>query len=132
MGWVVDTSVLLDIRMNDQEFGMASAQCLAAHLMDGLVISPITYVELSPAFNGDVRLQEEFLERNGVEWLEPWTAADTECAHRIWAEYVQRKRSAQGCKRPLADIFIEAFAKRFQGLITRNPKHFTTVRVVVP
>lgn len=128
----MDTSVLLDVRMNDAAFGLASAQCLAAHLANGLVISPMTYVELAPAFNGDARLQEEFLEQNGVEWLEPWTHADTEGAHRLWADHVKRKRSGHGEKRPVADVFIEAFAKRFQGLITRNPKHFTTVQVVVP
>lgn len=135
MPWVVDTSVLLDVRMNDAQFGMASAQCLAAHLADGLVISPVTYVELAPAFDGGAALQEKFLERNGVEWLEPWTQADTEGAHRLWAEYVKKKRAGltgQGSKRPVADVFIEAFAKRFQGLITRNPKHFPTVQVVVP
>ena len=36
MGSVVDTSVLLDIRLNDSDFGVASATCLARHLGDGL------------------------------------------------------------------------------------------------
>jgi hypothetical protein len=27
-------------------------------------------------------------------------------------------------------VLIEAFAQRFQGLITRNPKHFTSVPLV--
>jgi len=127
-----DTSVLLDVRMNDATFGLTSAQCLAAHLADGLVISPVTYVELAPAFGGDVPLQEEFLQRNGVEWREPWTQTDTEGAHRLWEDHVRRKRAGQGNKRPVADVFIEAFARRFQGLITRDPKHFTTVPLVVP
>jgi predicted nucleic acid-binding protein len=132
MAWVVDSCVLLDIRMNDVEFGLSSANCLAAHLSDGLAIAPVTYVELAPAFRGDALIQNAFLERNGVEWLTSWTRADTESAHRLWAEHVQRKRDGQGNKRPVADVFIEAFARRFQGLITRNPKHFTTVPVVVP
>ena len=132
MAWVVDTSVLLDVRMNDATFGLASAQCLAAHLSDGLVISPVTFAELAPAFNVDVRLQEQFLEQNGVEWLEPWTHADTEKTHRLWADHVKRKRAGQGSKRPIADMFIAAFAERFQGLITRNPDDFKTVPLVVP
>ena len=132
MAWVVDSCVLLDIRMNDVEFGLSSASCLAAHLSNGLAVAPITYVELAPAFRGDALIQNAFLERNGVEWLTSWTRADTEIAHRLWAEHVQRKRAGQGSKRPVADVFIEAFALRFQGLITRNPKHFTTVPVVVP
>ena len=132
MPWVVDSCVLLDIRMNDVDFGLASATCLAAHLTDGLTIAPMTYVELAPAFRGDALLQQAFLEQNGVEWLTSWTRADTEIAHRLWAEHVQKKRVGPGNKRPLADVLIEAFAKRFQGLITRNPKHFTTIPVVVP
>ena len=132
MPWVVDTCILVDVRMNDAKFGLPSAQCLAAHLADGLVISPMTYVELAPAFNGDAQLQDGFLEQNGVEWLDPWTHADTENAHQLWAAHVKRKRAGQGGKRPVADVFIEAFAKRFQGLITRNPTDFKTVPVVVP
>jgi predicted nucleic acid-binding protein len=132
MAWVVDSCVLLDIRMNDAQFGMAAANCLLAHLPDGLTIAPMTYVELAPAFRGDIRLQDAFLEQNGVEWLTSWTRADTEIAHRLWADHVQIKRAGQAGKRPIADVFIEAFAKRFQGLITRNPRHFTTVPVVVP
>ena len=132
MAWVVDSCVLLDIRMNDAQFGMAAANCLLAHLPDGLTIAPMTYVELAPAFRGDIRLQDAFLEQNGVEWLTSWTRADTEIAHRLWADPVQIKRAGQAGKRPIADVFIEAFAKRFQGLITRNPRHFTTVPVVVP
>ncbi len=132
MAWVVDLSVLLDIRMNDVDFGLASANCLVAHLSDGLTIAPVTYVELAPAFRGDARLQDAFLERNGVEWLTSWTRGDTEIAHELWADHVKRKRAGHGSKRPVADALVEAFAKRFQGLITRNPKHFTSVLVVVP
>ena len=132
MAWVVDTCVLLDIRMNDANFGITSAKCLASHLPDGLNISPVTYVELAPAFKGDALLQNAFLEQNGVEWLSSWTRTDTEMAHRLWAEHVERKRAGKRSKRPVADVFIEAFANRFQGLITRNPKHFPTVSVVVP
>jgi predicted nucleic acid-binding protein len=132
MAWVVDTCVLLDIRMKDERFGLKSADCLAAHLRDGLAIAPVTYVELAPAFGGDARIQEEFLGRTGVEWVTSWTRADTEMAHRLWGEYVRAKRAGALGKRPVADVLIEAFAGRFEGLITRNPKHFVTVAVVVP
>jgi hypothetical protein len=111
MAWVVDSCVLLDIRMNDADFGLSSANCLAAHLPEGLTIAPMTYVELAPAFRGDEVIQKAFLERSGIEWLTSWTWADTEIAHRLWAEHVERKRIGQGGKRP---------------------KHFTTVPVVVP
>ena len=132
MAWVVDSCVLPDIRMSDPSFGLASANCLAAHLSDGLTIAPITYVELAPAFKGDALLQNAFLEQAGIEWLTSWTRADTEAAYQLWAAHVQKKRAGQGIKRPVADVIIEAFATRFQGLITRNAKHFTEVAVIVP
>jgi len=66
MAWVVDTCVLLDIHCADPHFAQSSADCLTAHLSDGLVISPITYVELAPAFDGNMKLQEQFLTEVGV------------------------------------------------------------------
>ncbi|MES2571365.1 MAG: hypothetical protein V4710_15095, partial [Verrucomicrobiota bacterium] len=61
-----------------------------------------------------------------------WTLHDSQIAHGLWAAHITSKRTGHTGKRPVADILIEAFAKRFQGLITRNPKHFTTVPVIVP
>jgi predicted nucleic acid-binding protein len=132
VAWVVDTSVLLDIRQNDPQFGLAAAECLVRHLPDGLVLCPVTYVELAPEFRGDPALQAQFFERVGVQWLEPWTRQDTLNAFHLWAQYVEKKRTGLTGKRPVADVLIEAFAQRFQGLITRNVKHFSTVTVVTP
>jgi hypothetical protein len=47
--------------------------------------------------------------------------------NKLWVADIQEKHDAQPAKRRVADILIEAFAQRFQGLITRNPKHFTMV-----
>ena len=132
MAWVVDTSVLLDIYSADPTFAQSSADCLARHLADVLVICPVSYIELAPAFAGKVGLQTRFLQEVGVEWPVPWTYADTVAAHQLWNDHIARKRSGMVSKRPVADVLIEAFAQRFQGLITRNPKHFTTVPVVIP
>ena len=109
MAWVVDTSVLLDIRLNDPGFGVASATCLAQHLGDGLVICPVSYIELAPAFRGNHGLQQSFLQQVGVNWLEAWTWRDTGTAHKLWADHVTKKRLGQVGKRPVADVFIEAF-----------------------
>lgn len=132
MAWVVDTSILLDIRQNDPQFGLAAAECLVRYLPEGLVLCPVTYIELAPEFAGDSALQEEFFRRVGVQWFEPWIRQDTERAFHLWADHVAKKRSGHAGKRPVADVFIEAFAQRFQGLITRNTKHFSTVELVIP
>jgi predicted nucleic acid-binding protein len=132
MSWVVDTAVLLDIHSADPDFSQASAECLSKYCADGLVISPITYVELAPAFNGDAALQEQFLAEVGIEWPTFWTLRDTQAAHHLWAAHTRKKHNGRATKRPVADVLIEAFAQRFEGLITRNPKHFTTAPVINP
>jgi predicted nucleic acid-binding protein len=132
VAWVVDTSVLLDIRQNDPQFGIPAAKCLIRHIPEGLVLCPITYIELAPAFGGDCALQEKFFQRVGVQWRDPWSRQDTLSAHRLWADHVEKKRAGLTGKRPVADVLIEAFAQRFQGLITRNARHFSSVVVVTP
>lgn len=132
MAWVVDTSVLLDIRLNDPTFGPASARCLSQYRVDGLVICPVSFVELSPAFRGSVSTQQQFLQQVGVGWAESWQWRDTQAAHDLWAAHVAAKRANREAKRVVADVLIEAFTQRFQGLLTRNPKDFVTIPIVVP
>jgi len=124
MSWVVDTCVLIDVLENDPAFGRASAHLLEKSLHDGLVLCPVTMVELAPAFAGNLEVQKHFLEQVGVDFTESWTLADTESAHRAWNIYVQARRTSDTPKRPLADLLIGAFACRQQGLITRNPTDF--------
>lgn len=127
MAWVVDTCVLIDVLEEDPSFGAPSAEILDESLEEGLVICPMTYIELSPSFAGDRVLQEEFLAGVGVDFRQTWIQADTFQAHQAWHQFVQRRRSGQLPKRPLVDILIGAFATRFQGLITRNPDDFAPV-----
>lgn len=61
MAWVVDTSVVVDLVTGDPVFEPVSTACLQAHLGDGLVISPVTFVELGPSFSGDVDAAATFL-----------------------------------------------------------------------
>lgn len=122
--WIVDTCVVLDIFENDPKFGRASARLLQAMLPDGLAVSPVTMVELSAAFSGDVEEQKRFLDQAGLSYLEPWTMADTEAAHAAWNLYVKAKRLNHAPKRPVADILIGGFAANRSGLVTRNRDDF--------
>jgi len=124
MPWVVDTCVLIDILRGDNQFAVLSAAALQSKLHETLTIAPLTYVELSPEFNGDATAQNEFLDSiwvhrdfggNGDAVLE---------AHRAWNEHVLRKRSGLDRKRPIADILIGAYALTKGGLITRNESDF--------
>ena len=132
MAWVVDTCVLIDVLVEDPQFGLSSAQILDACFEEGLLICPMTYAELSPALQGDRALQDEFLAGVGVDFRQDWVWADTLRAHQAWNEFIRRRRSGQLPRRPLADVLIGAFATRFQGLITRNPEDFTKLFPSLP
>jgi len=122
--WVVDTCLVLDVLEDDQEFGETSAKLLEKLLPDGLAVSPVTMVELSAAFDGDITEQKRFLEQVGISHSEAWTVADSEVSHRAWNAYVKARRADKVPKRPIADILIGGFAANRQGLATRNGSDF--------
>ena len=124
MAWVVDTCLILDIAGADPTFATASAQCLSSKASDGIILCPISYVELAPMWRGNASAQNEALAGMGVFNAEPWTVIDTQVAHSAWHRHVAAKRTGHSAKRPIADILIGAFASRFQGLLTRNPSDF--------
>ena len=123
--WIVDTCVVLDVFEHDPVFGRPSAELLQKLSPQGLAVSPVTMVELSAAFLGDLAEQKHFLDLAGISYVEPWTATDTEHAHTAWHAYVTAKRLGQAAKKPVADILIGAFAANRTGLITRNARDFT-------
>jgi predicted nucleic acid-binding protein len=124
MAWVVDTCMLIDVAEGDPQFGAQSAHLLDRRRAVGLLISPVSYIEMSPLFNGVAERQKEFLEGIGVHWTNAWTWPDTTEAHQTWYQYMLRRRRRQIGKRPIADVLIGAFASRFDGLLTRNAKDF--------
>jgi predicted nucleic acid-binding protein len=123
--WVVDTCIVLDVFEHDPAFGRPSAELLHKLLPQGLAICPVTMVELSAAFSGDLAEQKRFLDQAGISYAEPWTAADTEQAHSAWNTYVMTKRQGRTVKRPVADLLIGGFAVNRIGLVTRNPRDFS-------
>jgi predicted nucleic acid-binding protein len=123
--WIVDTCVVLDVLEYDPAFGRPSAELLHKLLPQGLAVSPVTMVELSAAFGGDLAEQKRFLDLAGIAYIEPWTATDTEHAHTAWHAYVTAKRLGKAAKKPVADILIGAFAANRTGLVTRNARDFT-------
>lgn len=124
MTYVVDSCILIDILENDPDFGRMSALCLRDYVSEGLVISPVSMIELSPTFSGNLLRQKEFLRLCGVTYDTGFDASDVVCAHSVWNRYIRKKRLQKIPKRPIADLMIGAFASRFDGLITRNQKDF--------
>ena len=136
MAWVVDTCLVLDVLEDDPEFGKASARLLDRKAADELVICPVTYIELAPAFLSDVARQNEFLEGVGIRFHVDWTWDDVLAAHRAWQRQVTARRAGGARRRPVADIMLGAFALRHHGLLTRNAADFKTLfpnlTVIVP
>lgn len=129
MALVVDTCVLLDLRLGEPGHGQQAVACLIAHEAQGLLVCPVTLIELAPAFHGDAAAARLWLETLNICTTEPWTDADTLLAHQLWHDHVLRRRGGLAPKRPVADVMIGAFAVRFSGIITRNPRDF---RVMSP
>jgi hypothetical protein len=71
MAWVVDTCMLIDVLEDDPRFGRSSALTLDSYAAEGLVVCPITYAELSPAFLGDTALKTSSC--TGWEWTSAMT-----------------------------------------------------------
>ncbi len=127
MAWVVDTCLLLDIGLDDPQFAEKSEKLLDERSHNGLVICPVTFIELAPAFGGQTKPLEDFLFHLGISYREDWTWEDTKQANATWSSYVQKRRVKQTAKRPVADVLIGAFASRFQGLLTRNTVDFSSL-----
>lgn len=121
---LVDTCVLIDVADDDPTFAERSAQCLATHLPMGLLLSPISFVELAPVFNGSLPLIEEFLAGVGVSVADEFGEQERFAAFKGWARHVTHKRSGKARRRPVADALIGALALKHEGIITRNPQDF--------
>ena len=127
MIWVVDTCVLIDLLKADSRFAKSSAAALQSKLDDVLMIAPITYVELAPAFNGDIETQDRFLDAIWVRHDFHGDRLAMLLAHKSWYEHILRKRLGSEVKRPIADVIIGAYALAKGGLITRNVDDFRSL-----
>ena len=136
MSMVVDTCVILDILQGDPIFGVASAEAIDQYAEGGLIISPLTYVELSPAFLGDETRERDFLFEIGIDLPPILGEDDLSLAHAAWNNHIQRKRSGKVAKRPVADVMIGALAQANDGLITRNADDFRalfpSLKIITP
>ena len=122
--WVVDTCVIIDVLSGDGVFSAKSADAIDAKRAEGLVVAPITHVELAPSFLGDVVKQDMVLSGLGIACDFAGNKEAVFAAHKVWNEHVQRKRLGEVSKRPIADVLIGAYAMQKGGLITRNEADF--------
>jgi len=127
MPWVVDTCLLLDIGLDDPRFAGKSEKLLESKTADGLVVCPVTFVELAPAFGAQMQSLEEFLLNLGIDYREDWRWEDTKRASTAWSIHIHKRRASRTARRPVADVLIGSFASRFEGLLTRNGVDFASL-----
>lgn len=117
----VDTSVLLDVLLQDPSFAASSEAALRGASQKGaLIICEVVYAELAGVFPTQPAL-ETFLRESGLQ-LRPsepatlWTAGD------LWRRFcLQRPRHPMTARRILADFLIGAHASLHgDSLLTRD------------
>lgn len=121
MTTAVDTSVLLDILVDDPRFASASEAALAeARTAGRLVVCESVIAELRPALASDTELSH-FLDDLGLEFL-PSSRESAFLAGVIYAHYLKNRRSS---KRVLPDFLIAAHARSFADrLLARDRGYY--------
>ena len=96
MKTAVDTNVLLDLLLDDQEFAGASRAGIRAALASGVtVICPVVYAELATVFSSTVELQR-FLTTTGIR-MDPFSEDGLWLAGMAWGLYSQNRHDGLIC-----------------------------------
>lgn len=129
----VDSSVLLDLLLNDPSFVALSLAALEQCRNEGkLIICEAVIAEISPALSRQKDV-EEFLEDLGAEF----TAISREASIESGQMYSRHLKSGGKRGREAADFLIGGHAKlQANRLLTRDDgfyrKHFTRLKVISP
>ena len=117
----IDTSILLDILLDDPQHSVKSLELLESALADGRVIAcPVVCAELRPLFETDTELIQRLREMS-VEFDEIGRDSSL-LAGQIWKQY--RKNGGKK-SRVLADFLIGAHATaKSERLLTRDRGYY--------
>jgi predicted nucleic acid-binding protein len=103
---LVDTSVLLDVLLDDPTFGTMSENALRdARRLAGLVICETVLAEIRPVFASDTEM-ESFVDDLGLEYR-PCPREAAVLAGQMYAQYLKNRGTA---KRVVPDFLIGAHA----------------------
>ena len=133
MRFAVDTSIVLDILLNDPVHAEASQRLLERHLgLGSVVICPVALSECSVAMSPTSDFTNIAAEM-GLVW-DDFTPDVCTLAATMWQQY---RRQGGGRSRILPDFLIGAHAQvRSDGLLTRDRgffrQYFQGLRVIEP
>ncbi|OGL43176.1 MAG: hypothetical protein A2161_04210 [Candidatus Schekmanbacteria bacterium RBG_13_48_7] len=129
----VDSSIILDILLNDQEYVEQSMNLLVKyHLKGSIIISPIVFSECAASLkNPDIF--GDIMDEMGLQY-QPLTPDICKLAAKFWHQY-RIKGGAR--KRILADFLNGAHAQIIAGiLLTRDrgfyKNYFTELQIIAP
>lgn len=129
----VDTNVLIDVFLNDPEFGVMSADALRRCIKEGQIVAcEVVMAELAAVFTS-ARAFEEVLKRLPIDFL-PSERDVAVLAGETWRQY--RKHGGRQT-RVISDFLVAAHAqKQCDRLLTRDRgfyrKYFTKLSLVDP
>ena len=126
----VDTSVLLDLLLQDPSFGARSEEALRkASKAGALIVCEVVYAELAGLFPSQAAL-EAFLRDAGLQ-LRPSGSEVLWKAGELWRRFcLDRPRHATITRRILADFLIGAHAQLLaEQLLTRDKGFYRAVFV---
>ena len=133
MSTLVDSNVLLDIVLEDEEWLEWSAAMVADAARQGrILINPIIYAEVSGAYDDmetiDRALPPDYYVRESLPW---------DAAFLAGRAYVSYRRRGGVRRSPLPDFYIGAHAAvAGHTLLTRDPgryrAYFPRLRIIAP
>ena len=91
MSWLVDSCVLIDVLDSDSAFAGPSAATIDRLVPGGLFISPVTAIEIAPAFMGDSDKLNHFLWEIGVSISDRWDGTAQRAAQSAWSRHIAAK-----------------------------------------
>lgn len=135
MRYVVDPRLLVDVLEGDPERGPKAVKLFEKHRKDILMLAPISYMALGPAFMGQKELQDEFLENLGVT---VGAGLPLEPLHLGYAAYCAYCKDHPGEKSHgvLDSLYVGAYALLADGILTRWGElyraYFPTLKTIEP
>lgn len=118
--YVVDPRLVVDILEGDAEWGVRSARLMDRFRGKQLVIAPISYLALGPAFMGMRSLQDAFLANLGICVTQKFPIEVMNSAYKAWCAYKGDHPGASGPGSAFDSLYVGAIALLYDGILTRQ------------